>query len=107
MTITKEEIRTLFYKLLNEYNVNGVDEFDEFIMCICGTRSLTELKNLSTDTVSLPIALSVEFGDDTLTYYRVFEVYSPDVVDTNEEALNNVRNIILKKRNINKLMDKL
>lgn len=110
--ISKKDLKKLFNELLDEHDINATELYDDFILLIkfnWGGRkgTLIELDSLVADEVDSPIDLAVEFGDDTLVYYRLFKVFDANDIDINKESLQDVKEIVHKKRNIIKLMNRI
>lgn len=113
MKVPIEQLETLFEKLLFELNINEPDMFEEFNLClnyavVPGSRRVAQFSHILKNTqINLPVSLSIEFGDEVFEYYKLFDVYALDRIDSYEDTIQEVREIILKKRNIHKLIAKI
>jgi hypothetical protein len=113
MKIPIEELEMLFEKLLFELNINEPDMFEEFNLClnyavVPGTKRVAQFSHILKNTnIKLPVSLSIEFGDNVFEYYKLFDVYALGRIDHHEETIQEVKEIILKKRNLLKLIAKI
>lgn len=113
MKVPIEQLETLFEKLLFELNINEPDMFEEFNLClnyavVPGSRRVAQFSHILKNTqINLPVSLAIEFGDEAFEFYKLFDVYGLDIIDYHEDTIQEVREIILKKRNLRKLIAKI